>query len=848
MGTIANKLYYLSNSKDILVRYIKRLGYKYENDMTLREIIELLNGGYKKIEDDSLVLDLVLTDGTKVIDTVSGNDYTEYCTITEDGFTIKTSFFSMDASEFTLIGYSPCLSENFGEKGFGLPGASIYSNYYNYLNTSIENNRLISEPCIMSNHARNNTQYPYKVGDILPVSLSKQSGAYIRTSIEDFVYENESDEEFSEYTLPVTKSALYDLPLYYHELYLYNKYLSKEDLLKCVYSYYRDIYNECVGIYDGIKGLGPMMLFRQTNENNEFFSFVDIEASGKTEGTHTQNGRIYKNDTVELEEPLANYDEFESVHFYNFPEELYLGREECISAFVYPMDIQNKFEIEYSTNNDSICDNVGSVFIPKALGSVTITAKIRGTEISTSKEIEIKEAPTLKEIIYEVDLPSDSDMSPSETMQWIQDQVTNAHNIGCTVCRFPEKETFHIVPISASGYEIPNNMIIDFNYSTLYIDDGHEFVTSNYILFDLNEGQEFSGIRNLILYGERLNDPSKVGQDIYTEGNCWYRIQNCKWCILENVYTRYTCGFDVSLGGYSQFRSTPDFNTKGVVDYTYFQMGKILSNGIVEDRDDWITTNRKIPVIDKEYTDGNFRMGTYTSQIGVIGARLYNILWYDEDQMPIAYYENCIQNEPYPLKDGFKYFDITFNTSILPSHNNTGGDDYNAIRMLQSRSTTLFTIRNFVSLDNYSGAFSVVGQLDRLMVDGLFTFSWEKRKNGWDIDFEDGWLNMRKYVIKNTFARLVYFSGDSGAYINSYAKTISIRSDMSSFKLANSWIKKIYLLNDGARLSNEIIGVVTGTNLDALNPKDYSTYVIGNRRTELKRNGNALNSYHGIER
>lgn len=843
-GSIIDKLMYLSDSKDLFIRFMKNLGYEVKDDMTLRKIIKLLNKGYDKLSDNTLKLDLVLVGGVKVIDAISGKDYTEYCEITSDGFTVKTQFFSMDTEEYTLVGYSKYRSDNLKATPIGVPGAMIWSNYYNYYQSNNSLNRIICEPTVMSNHERHLNQCPIRIGQTVISSVSKKSGEKMRTSLSDKIIEIDSTEVFTSYQLPRTCYAVNNLPVYYTELYLYNKYLTEEELLQDIYSYCFDTFNECFGFYDGIKGLGAMYPARQSTEDNEIISFED---NSDTEAkTYIKGGRAYKNDEVVLEPPLASYD-FESVHFYNLPDELYLGREECISAFVYPSDISKKFEIEYSTSDDSICDCVGSIFIPKAIGKVTLTAKIRGTNIFTSKEINVVEPPTIKEVIYEVSTPGNiTVMTPSDTMTWIQNQVTQAHELGFTVCRFPSKSVFHIVPTSATGYEIPNNMIIDFNYSTIYIDDGHDYVTSNYILFDLNEGQEFSGIRNLILYGERLNNPSNVG---YTEGNTWYRIQNCKWCILENVYTRYTCGFDVSLGGYSQFRSTPDFNTKGRVDYTFFQMGKILSDGTVKERDDWITTASKIPAIDKEYTDGTFRMGTYSAQIGVIGARLYNILWYDSEQNPVEYYENCIQNEPYPLKDNFKYFDVTFNSSTLPSKNNTGGDDYCAIRMLQSRSTKLFTIRNFVSLDNYSGAFSVVGQIDRLLVTGLFTFSWEKRKNGWDIDFEDGWLNMRKYVLKNCFARTIYFSGDSGALINSYCRNLVIRSDMNSVKLANSYIMGIDVTPEGGRLCNEIIGVVTKSDIDSFsNSKNYATYVIGTRRSQVTRNGEPVTNSNIFER
>lgn len=840
MGTLSEKLLYLNETKDWLEQYLRNNNFTFSDDLSLREKIQLLNNK-KQIITTNLVFNLVLIGG-KVIDTISGEDYSDKCDIFEDRFSIITdNIFTIETEEYSLFGFSPYTSEYLNSAAVGFQNAWIQSAYYPYFNiggTDSKYNTRITGDIRINVNSKQYTlnQSALSTGNFMYLGVCLKSGEKAKTIINNTITENELTTTFTSFTVrKSTQIGNYNNTCYYKQLSLYNKYLTNEEIKQNI-SFYGIDYNKAYGFYDGIEGLGPMLPAIQSSPS-DYLTFEN--SSNISQGVHSEHNKTYIIEPVSLKETEENYDNFEKVYFYSFPEQLYLGREESVSAFPYPNDITKKFEIEYSSSNPDICKCVGGLLIPLKIGEVNINATIRNTNIFTTKTVKIVNPPTIEEKIFYISNPV-QEKNAKETMQWMQDTINKAHLEGYNICKFPKESIYHIVPIVQS-WELPTQMILDFNNSTVFIDDEHEFTTQNYHLFNMDEGQEFSGIKNLILYGERYNDPSKVGQNIYTEGNCWISMGYCKWCILENIYTRYTCGFDICIGGYSRFRNDPNYTTHGPIDYTNFQKGKILSNGTVEERDDWITTNKKLPVIDRSYTDGNFLMGTYTAGIGVIGARLYNICWYDNELNPVDYYEGCCQNEPYPLKENFAYYDITFNTSILPDRNNTGGDDYCAIRMLQARGTNYLTIKNFISLDNYSGAFSVVGQTNHLLVNNLFTWSWEKRKNNWDIDFEDGWLNMRTYVLKNIYANLVYFSGDGGTLINSAVKNLNIRDDMQSFKLLNDYIPNLTIAT--GKFCNIIIGVITDKDLNSLS-STYGTFVIGNEKEKIQRNKIDLKNYN----
>lgn len=408
-----------------------------------------------------------------------------------------------------------------------------------------------------------------------------------------------------------------------------------------------------------------------------------------------------------------------------------------------PYEFADDNMVIFESGDSSICSVKNGVLKGVSEGSTNIVAKdITGT-ITTSMPIKVVQyneyIPTDAET-YKVTLPCPTtngvlhiDNTNSEkTTKAIQDLLAYCTANNKRKIIFP-KGKYLISPVYDS-IKIPSNLIIDFNNSDINIEESSKTATGyNMILF---ENTQNSKIINANIYGERFTMSASNGaescQSILFTGTC-YRSG------LENCTISRSPGFNIGARISGLVRCP--------LKLTNIESGNINNDGSVSNETvDYCY--RSIDYIDISSLGAKFGLGNRQGYEGYLylGARIYDIYFYDTNKQFISSLKDCLQYFLYDKPSNAKYAKVVFYQTTMPTKSD---GDFGSVAMIYSHSCpNKCFIRNCTLEDSYSTAIQPNGGDNWVIENNIF------RRNGYrdpasQIDWEDGRNNIHGHIVRN---------------------------------------------------------------------------------------------------
>lgn len=640
-----------------------------------------------------------------------------------------------------------------------------------------------------------------------------------------------------ETTYTVENSGLYNLRLNnvskFIRVAVYNRTLTDEEMKEAYNSFqYVDETKYVPSFYaQGLKGLGcPNAFYAKNNECPEWDdSVTDFTEIEQTEAT--------------VEEDMTS---FTDLFFINPISEIEIGKMYNIEAMVYPYNVlTTSYNVEYSTSDDSILECYAGVLIPKAVGTATITAKISNTEITAVQEINVIEAVTVEENYcylsegYCYGVHALNSKNPVSVLKAIIGAIEEVSGAGFNGIVFPKME-YHIKPFQHEVHcTIPTDFTIDFQYSSMYVED-NEFCTSEinkgYSLFEFGH-YDFnadpmripchnSTFKNLYFYGERWS--AEHENSYYTEFITAFEFATADVynCHLENVIFNSTVGFNIGYNqnGFQQWQGTSkDGAVRGCVRYTDFSAGKLAEDGVtVEENDGWYCTPEYLKLgffydaTDytgmKKYKVG--RMNTATDY--GLASRWYEIFFFDEEKNLIDYRPHQMTLETYDLPENTVYFKVNAMFTSAPTASDEGKVDVpHVIRLWTSADPDQCYISNCKFINPHASAISITGGTNCVIRNcyaeqGAVFANPNGAMFGWSIDYEDGWQAMRHNILYKTMCSgyLVMPGGHDTAIVNCVIKRMTNGSEQELAKVINSAVAEVVL---GSKTNNRLENVTYGS-------------------------------------
>lgn len=643
---------------------------------------------------------------------------------------------------------------------------------------------------------------------------------------------------------------------------VYNRALTKDEVNelreKIMLLYYTQWYNSMTFV-QGMTGLGSPSAY-QVRSSERVPEFIDTPIeSGEQTVTVNREDKTFSN--VDLEEPTIEDDMsyVEALHWLNPIESLNVGDMYNIEAMVYPYNITaNSYNVEYSSSNPKVIECYYGVLVAKGVGSTTITAKVSNTEITTTLEIMVSEAEIVTENFFKVPegyIYNGNQLIgglPVSTLKAIIGAITEAYENGYNGVVFPEK-TYHIKPFKA-GVQcfIPTDFTVDFNNSSVYVDDNDFCHTTNsrpdksvnpYTMFSFSgfkvkddEGNQIedkyymtcknSVVKNMRYYGER-----RLRSDLgYAEGDYGEQVKafvfstgayNCK---IENIDFYDTVGFNIATGmnGFDQWSGTGlDGAVRGCVRYSDFVLGKLDETGLTaSENDDWYYTDfLKLGYNYSDNPTGSKDMKYYkVGKMDVattygLNTRWYEIYWFDADKKLIEYRTHQMTLETYLLPENAVYFKVNARfPSGAPTSSNEGKvDTPHVIRVWPSVDPDRCYIRNCKFYNPHASAISMTGGTNFVLSD-IFAENGHSPLGRWSIDYEDGWQAMRHNINYRIICTgiLVMSGGHNTATLHSVINTARSGGDVELVKYINCAIQTLQL----SPKTNDLIANITyGTDI-----------------------------------
>lgn len=494
---------------------------------------------------------------------------------------------------------------------------------------------------------------------------------------------------------------------------------------------------------------------------------------------------------------------FEELHIYGAPDDpLRVGRTFPVGAIPYPLSLYTEDEnilnycIDWSSSNPEIAEVKYGVIEPLSPGKVTITATIHGTDISDSLDIEVIAFPQREENFmhitedYEYEGHKLTGGTSSDCTYAIYGAITEAKASGYNGVKFDKME-LHTAPVQLIGLSIPSDFVVDFGFSSIYMDAWHDYV--NGTIADGTKGKAYryfmgtdsenSVIRNLYYYGETYDGSHQNAE--YGEQTLFFAYDNARYLDIYNVFFESVIGFNVAAGymldlyDRDYHLGNPDGRSNGDIDYTNLLVGRMLSDGSVDtEQTDWIYTPAIIPFNNQYYSPYHYIGTNYTPELGQVFSRtrFYNIAFYDAENNIIEFGSWRNAFAAYKTPENAVGYRITFpNGGILPESNSSIRGDSFVQRMMPANPTYCCAMYNCTCGNNFSGILSVTGSTKN-----FFFYNNRVTKNGtvnaWSYDIEDSWYSGQNCVTKN----------------NSLPQTIAIAGVLNAI-IDNAYINSLYL-------------------------------------------------------
>ena len=579
-------------------------------------------------------------------------------------------------------------------------------------------------------------------------------------------------------------------------------------------------------VENGITGLGSAFAYTKDSR----FAIPEWMETNTAAGTYTVddgNGRNLGYVISDYVEPILDVDnsKYESVHIIKKPETLPVEYKYALSAVPYPFNVNHdgaadQYDVSWSSSDESVALVIDGLIVPQRAGTVTITATLRGTEMSDSCTIRIVNHETADERKINISANyvsnngnSFSDTDYEMTTRAIQDAISETHAAGYNHVVFPQIN-FYAKPIDTECY-IPSGMTVEFpEGSAFYMMPSEQAKTDGYTYFRMGWGWWSCAVptdrataktdengkllgyycrdAHLIIdqyYGEFYKEDAtmnelSVGANEYAWGCVLLSFgKRAEYCSVEIREANCPTGFFITMGGKGNNELVNAAG--GTIAADKFVSGWLDDTGTIVENGNWISTP-DFYTVSPGASNGmdtlhEYYMGEWEHNVITSTQRLYDILWFDENYELIQanrwqYVDEGYSNKP----DGAKYFKISMQQSALP----TGTDFY--IGLYPDESSRFCEIKNTNIINGADGLASVVGATEACWIhdnyvsgDGLLSGAC------WSLDLEDGWQGMRGTVIERNIFRKYAYSQSHGEYRGPDSGILALSSGYNTFVVSN---------------------------------------------------------------
>ena len=577
-------------------------------------------------------------------------------------------------------------------------------------------------------------------------------------------------------------------------------------------------------VNNGITGLGSAFAFTKTGQYG-IPEWYDTATEAGNYSIDDGNGMMLNYTISDYVEPDLGIDhsKYESVHIIKKPETLPLGYKYALSAVPYPFNVNHdgvsdQYDVSWKSSDETVALVIDGLVVPQKAGTVTITATLRGTEMSDSCTIEIVNKNATKDIAVKIsaDYISKNGNAFSEsdyvmTTNAIYDAITEAYEDGYNHIIFPEID-FYAAP-TETEYYIPSGMTVEFpEGSAFHMMPTEKAKNDSYVFFRMGWGwwscdipTEKASVEkdengnvlayycrdaHLIIdkyYGEFYKEDATMSE-LYSgaqeyQWNCNLLSigKRAEFCSVEVREANCPVGFFILMGG--KGNSELVNGAQGSIAANEFVSGWLNDSGDLVENSNWISTNKFYSVSKAANgmdTMHEYYIGDWEHNLTTATNRLYDILWYDENYNLLdinrwQYIDEGYKNKP----ENAVYFKISIQQSELPS----GTDEY--VRICPDESSRFCEIKNSNIINSAVGLASVVGATEACWIhdnyvagDGMLSGASRS------LDLEDGWAGMRGTIIERNIFKKYIFSGSS-EYRGPDTGVLAISSGYNTFVVSN---------------------------------------------------------------
>lgn len=818
---------FYTNGNGKKVSLIKILNYCLKNDIKSIYYIDS-DGNTKKlklrngrivgdsdfnINNDNLVCDFRVVDN-KVINTINNENCLANCSIENNLFKFsefKKTLTTVDSSN----GYSVeiCFKSNYDEGVYPLTvhdmrmginaeaeplAFRMYGNSIVGADLKLKRYESASNP---------DSSYIVKNGDFIYYGYSIDSNGRVISLMNQIVAD--SAKTYSGSTIDINSG--YSTQPWIKYIRIYNRKLTSDDFSNN-YDYY--VLNGDIKSYEkepfvyvsnGLKDFGSRVCYEKSNDNSVF----NLLQSSKDVGTHTLNGVSY--DITEFDSSnlnIASSTTYESLHFVNVPiKPLQVGDTYALRVLPHPFIIsttdKNNFLAEYSSNDTNTCACSQGVLFCKKAGSVTITAKLKNTNLSATCTINIIEKENAPNNIYNI--PSSVFLktnTPTQNLQLIFDQIDYAISNNYNYVKLPKNEKIKIAPTKYGNpsdpcYIIHDNLTIDLNGCSFYIQEGeYSWNLSDsggskggYRIFSF-QGKN-SKVINGNFYGERYYNKTHSESEYTGYALIFTFRPDSERCNLENINFFSPTGMNIGIESNSY--TYRDYGVLGGrITYDNIEFGKLDDEGNLVDSNSYLRTKDYVKLGYDKSMNPYYIVGMKGVRHSILSScRYYCIYWYDENHKLLSVNKFQHYFEEFELPDGAYYYKLYTLGDTLPTQN--FGEDSCVCRCFASREPKFHVIKNCNFINPHGGAINFTGG-QRCIVDSCYINSTGAKPGmRWSIDFEDGFMTMRGNIICNSMIKglCIHVSGNSTTYFSNYIDEIHLKDECELNLIINNDINKL---------------------------------------------------------
>lgn len=391
----------------------------------------------------------------------------------------------------------------------------------------------------------------------------------------------------------------------------------------------------------------------------------------------TYRGQTYQDSSevtvADLEYDLTSSRTATDITLARVPESIEVGEEFAAQAYIlsavteehpYPYGYSDDNLVKFTSSTPSVCRVKNGVLEGITPGTATITVSDLTGAVTKTFQVEVVAETALEYTEDQVQTVNagDYDWTDAETTTLaIQSILTAAADAGMRKVIFPE-QIYEISPEYGSIY-VPTNMILDFSGSVIQVVENSMTSTSYTMIYF--QDTEYSSIVNATIYGERDLSGGGYGTLVrFTGHNYRSGLENC------------TIG-KASWGGAGTGRT-------GLV-RVGFKLANVEAGGIDDNGANKEETYafRNNGYMDIAKVGERFGFGNMQGYQGYayLGARCYDIFFYDESYVFLSCLKNCLQYYLYDKPQGARYARIVFRQASAP----TGSDpDFASIAHIYS--------------------------------------------------------------------------------------------------------------------------------------------------------------------